>query len=167
MENPYEAPNSRIDLPDTTEIMLAERGTRFGAAFVDGLIMIAVLLPIQLMTGYWQTVMAAAKAGQRAPIGMVMLWTAISLALFVAIQGAPLLKSGQTWGKKACSIKIVTLDGAKPNIQQLATRYGVYLLLARIPFVGPFISLVNICLIFRSDRRCGHDLAAGTRVVME
>lgn len=166
MENPYEAPNSRIEVPISTDTELAERSARFGAAFIDGVIMIAILFPAQYMSGYWQHLMEAAKAGQRPSFGMAMLWTVISVAIFIAIQGVPLVKSSQTWGKKACSIKIVALNGTKPTIQQLATRYGVYLLLARIPYVGPLASLVNICLIFRSDRRCGHDLAAGTRVVM-
>jgi uncharacterized RDD family membrane protein YckC len=34
-----------------------------------------------------------------------------------------------------------------------------------LPFVGPLLSIVNVLLIFRDDRRCGHDLIAGTRVV--
>jgi uncharacterized RDD family membrane protein YckC len=31
--------------------------------------------------------------------------------------------------------------------------------------IGPVLALVDVLLIFRNDRRCGHDLIAGTRVV--
>ena len=34
-----------------------------------------------------------------------------------------------------------------------------------IPFIGGLISIVNICFIFRGDKRCLHDLVAGTQVV--
>ena len=34
-----------------------------------------------------------------------------------------------------------------------------------IPVLGPLFSLVNVCFIFREDRRCIHDLIAGTQVV--
>ena len=37
--------------------------------------------------------------------------------------------------------------------------------LSGIPFLGPILGIVNILLIFRGDRRCGHDLVANTRVV--
>jgi hypothetical protein len=36
---------------------------------------------------------------------------------------------------------------------------------AMIPVVGGLISLVDIVLIFRRDRRCLHDHIAGTRVL--
>ena len=38
-------------------------------------------------------------------------------------------------------------------------------LIGAIPLVGTVFSLVNICFIFREDRRCIHDLMAGTHVV--
>ena len=44
-------------------------------------------------------------------------------------------------------------------------RYLPVQLAGAIPLVGPIIGLVNILMIFRGDRRCGHDLIAGTRVV--
>ena len=63
-------------------------------------------------------------------------------------------------------IKIVDLQGRKPSFGRLAgLRYLPMQLVNMIPFVGGLIALVNVLMIFRSDRRCGHDLIAGTRVV--
>ena len=44
-------------------------------------------------------------------------------------------------------------------------RYFPVQLVGNIPFIGPLLGIVNVLLIFRADRRCGHDLIAGTRVV--
>jgi uncharacterized RDD family membrane protein YckC len=37
--------------------------------------------------------------------------------------------------------------------------------LESIPLLGGLFSLVNVCFIFRDDRRCIHDLIADTIVV--
>jgi uncharacterized RDD family membrane protein YckC len=63
------------------------------------------------------------------------------------------------------SIKIVDLDGRKPSILRLSVRSAIYMLVGSIPFIGRLASLVDMLLVFRSDKRCGHDLVAGTRVV--
>ena len=165
MENPYQAPNSRIDVPESVTPDLASRGSRLGAAFIDGIIMMAVLLPLEYMGGFFQEAMERAQRHQTLSLGSIVFWSLVGLVAFGVIQGFPLLQSGQTWGKKACSIRIALMDGQKPGIQQLLTRYAVYLLPGRVPFIGALFSLVNICFIFREDRRCIHDLAAGTRVV--
>ncbi|MNT88741.1 RDD family protein [compost metagenome] len=49
----------------------------------------------------------------------------------------------------------------------LLKRYLVWWLLAYIPVVGMLVVLVDYLFIFRADRRCLHDLAAGTRVVQQ
>jgi uncharacterized RDD family membrane protein YckC len=36
---------------------------------------------------------------------------------------------------------------------------------ALIPVIGGFLPLVDVLFIFRHDRRCIHDLLAGTNVV--
>jgi uncharacterized RDD family membrane protein YckC len=166
MENPYQAPNSRIEVPEESVEVLASRGSRLGAAFIDGIILAAVLLPIEFMSGFFQQVMERAQRNETMSLGTIMLWSLIGLVAFVVIQGYPLIQNGQTWGKKACSIRIALLDGRKPGIKQLLARYAVYLLPSRVPGIGALFSLVNICFIFREDRRCIHDLAAGTRVVV-
>jgi len=38
-------------------------------------------------------------------------------------------------------------------------------LISAIPVVGSFFVLIDTLLVFRADRRCVHDLIAGTKVV--
>jgi uncharacterized RDD family membrane protein YckC len=47
----------------------------------------------------------------------------------------------------------------------LGLRYLPVQLITNVPLAGPVLNLVNVLMIFRGDRRCGHDLIAGTRVV--
>jgi uncharacterized RDD family membrane protein YckC len=150
---------------NTSTLLLAGRWQRLAASLIDGLIIAAIQLPIQIATGFWRLMMDAAMAHEQLPFSALFPWVLVGLALFVIVQGYPLVKDGQTWGKKLLSIRIVDLRGHLPSIPQLSIRYAVYGLLGSIPIIGPIASLINICLVFRSDKRCGHDLAAGTRVV--
>jgi uncharacterized RDD family membrane protein YckC len=165
MENPYQAPSARVEDFREPGPELASRSGRFGAAFLDAIIMMAVLLPLEFVTGFWQQAMEAARNHERLPFTTTMMWSAIGIAAFALIQGYPLVKDAQTWGKKAASLRIVSVTGGRASVKQLAIRYVFYLALGVIPVVGPYISLLSVLLIFRSDRRCGHDLVAGTRVV--
>ena len=44
-------------------------------------------------------------------------------------------------------------------------RYFPLAVIAQIPFAGGIFSLIDCLFIFREDRRCIHDLIAGTKVV--
>jgi uncharacterized RDD family membrane protein YckC len=158
-------PPSNFEAAETD--LLASRGSRLGAVLLDALIGLAVAYPITYSLGYWQLAMTAADKQERIPPGMMLQWRASALLLFLLVQGYPLIRDGQTWGKKALSIKIVDLSGRKPSISQLCVRYAIIMVAPAIPFLGRLIGLVDVLLIFRSDKRCGHDLAAGTRVIRE
>ncbi len=159
--NPYSSPDAVV--ADLSAGDLAGRGERLGAAIIDGIILIAILFPLMFISGYWQTAMAA--DGQ-VPIGTAILWAAIGFAVFAAVQWVPLNANGQTWGKRILGIKIVDLAGNKvPAGRLLGVRYLPVQVVSNIPLVGPLLGLVNVLLIFRGDRRCGHDLIAGTKVV--
>ena len=164
-QNPYRGPDAAVaEFSSGDE--LAGRGARLGAAIIDFIIMLVVLLPIMYMGGYMAAATEAAQAGTQVGLGTTLMWAAIGFVIFVVIQFFPLNATGQTWGKKLLKIKIVDLDGAKPPIGRLlGLRYLPIQAVANVPLIGPVVALVNVLLIFRSDRRCGHDLIAGTRVV--
>ena len=164
-QNPYRGPDAAVaEFSSGDE--LAGRGARLGAAIIDFIIMLVVLLPIMYMGGYMAAATEAAQAGAQVGLGTTLMWAAIGFVIFVVIQGFPLNATGQTWGKKLLKIKIVDLDGAKPPIGRLlGLRYLPIQAVANVPLIGPVVALVNVLLIFRIDRRCGHDLIAGTRVV--
>lgn len=164
-QNPYRSPDATVaEFSSGDE--LAGRGARLGAAIIDGIIMLVILMPLMFVGGYWQAAMEAGQAGGQVPFGTTLLWMLIGFVVFAVVQAFPLNATGQTWGKKLLKIKIVDLAGNKPPLGRLlGLRYLPPQVLGVIPFIGWLIQVVNVLLIFRSDRRCGHDLIAGTRVV--
>jgi uncharacterized RDD family membrane protein YckC len=83
------------------------------------------------------------------------------------IQLVLLTTQGQTIGKRIVSVRIVCNDtGENPGfLKAVLLRAIVNGLIAAIPGVGAFYSLVDILFIFGNERRCIHDMIAGTRVV--
>ncbi len=164
--NPYRAPESKIVDTIGRDLELADYGERFAAALIDGILMMCVLLPAMYFGGYFDAVMAGARTGENPPFTLVAMWGFIGFAILVMVQSYPLNATAQTWGKRILGIRIVDLDGQQPPLSRLiAMRYLPVQAASLIPILGGVLSIVNILLIFRSDRRCGHDLVAGTRVV--
>lgn len=164
-QNPYRGPESAVAV-QAADTDLAGHGERLAAALIDGLIAISVILPAMWFGGFFKTVMEAATTGAQPPFGLTLTWEIIGFAIFLAIQGYPLYAWGQTWGKRVLGIRIVALDGSRvPFVSLIVLRYLPTNVVALVPFVGNLLVLIDILLIFRRDRRCGHDLIAGTRVV--
>jgi uncharacterized RDD family membrane protein YckC len=163
--NPYSAPESTL-LAAEAPGDLADLGERLAAALIDGLLLMLLFLPLMWFGGYIEAVMQSAMAGAQPPFLLVLTWALYGFLLFVVVQGYPLHANGQTWGKRILRIRIVDLQGRKvPLLPLLLRRYLSVQAVAAIPFLGNLLMLINILLIFRQDRRCGHDLIAGTRVV--
>lgn len=155
--NPYQSPQAIV--ADNPGQQLAGRGARLGAAIIDTIILLVVIMPIMFVGGYFNNF---AENGMLAQLG----WGVASFLVFVAIQFVPLKNHGQTWGKKLVGIRIVTLDGAQPGLDiLLGRRYLFANGIGLVPFIGSVASLVNVLMIFRADKRCLHDLVAGTQVV--
>jgi uncharacterized RDD family membrane protein YckC len=150
---------------------LASRGSRLGAVLLDQLFVLILLLP-----GLWQLLqpfMKDMQAGRSptpeeivAQLAPALPLLIIPILVFVIVQIVLLVKHGQTVGKKLLGIRIVKLNGSNPGfVSVIIMRSFLPGLIGGIPAVGPFFSLVNVLLIFREDRRCIHDLMAGTIVV--
>jgi uncharacterized RDD family membrane protein YckC len=102
--------------------------------------------------------------------GLFLGLTALTVALFLALLIYSLIllaTRGQTLGKKILGIRIGTFpDGHNPGgVKTILLRIFVNGLITAIPLVGSAYSLIDICFIFRQDRRCIHDLIAGTQVI--
>jgi uncharacterized RDD family membrane protein YckC len=162
--NPYQAPTARLQV-DTHE-ELADRGLRLAAVMIDALIALVAMTPLMWLGGYFSAVIDSAQRGVQIGLGMQVVWMAISLMVFAAIHAWPLHVGGQTWGKRLLGIRIVTLDG-RPVMafRAILARYFPLQVVGSIPFLGTLLVLGSVCMIFRRDRRCGHDFVAGTRVV--
>ncbi|MEO7100478.1 MAG: RDD family protein [Luteolibacter sp.] len=170
-QNPYAAPNT--DPIPAQEFGgnpgLADPGDRFVGSFVDGLVGIAIAALIWgglLFAGVIHSMEGFDGGFDRMGIGYAIFFTIVHFSLLMAIQWKFLKATGQTIGKKVAKTRIVTMDGKKPEITDLVfKRYAFVSLINTIPVVGGFLSLVDSLLVFRKDRRCLHDLVAGTQVV--
>lgn len=140
----------------------ASRFTRLLASFFDGAIMMVFILPVVYYTGGFDGIAQRVQPS----LSYSLLIGLYGIVVFVLLNSRLLLEKGQTIGKRALGIKIVTLSGELPDVtEHLLKRYGVYFLIGQIPIIGQTLSLLNALIIFGNESRCGHDYAAGTAVV--
>ena len=165
--NPYSAPEAPVEIElAPADLRLGSRWARLGAALVDWIIAIVVNFPVLYLVGY------AHVEGYRvrwspSSFGMSVAAFAIALAMFALVQGYPLAKSGQSWGKRLLGLRIVDLEGRQPGLAVLLfKRYAATRVVGLIPFVGPMYLVADELFIFSADKRCLHDLIADTRVVV-
>ena len=161
-DNIYQAPQSQVEVPVESDFVLASRGARFGASFIDGLILLLIIVPLGFLVGFYQIVFE-----QGVPTTAQNLTMAVAgVGAFLLVNSYFLNLNGQTIGKKIVGIKIVDLNGEKPAFAKLlGLRYVPQWIVSYIPFINTPLVLIDILFIFRSDKRCVHDLIAGTQVV--
>ncbi len=153
-------------LPATSQHPLAGRWLRLGAVLVDSVIGLIAALPgaALLLAGG-----IVRRSGQPDVAFMIpgILLLAFAWIALLAVQIYLLTTCGQTIGKKLLEIRIVCFDNeANPGfVKAFLLRNFVNGLICAVPFLGVAYKLVDICFIFRDDRRCLHDLLAGTKVV--
>ncbi len=83
------------------------------------------------------------------------------------IQGYLITTRGQSIGKIVMSLRIVnSIDGTNPGfIKAFLVRFILTQIITSIPYIGFIYIFADPLFIFRSDRRCIHDLMANTIVV--
>ena len=150
----------------TLELEPASRWLRLGAIILDNIIGGFLMLPgfaILLSAGFFTE-----NNQPNTPL-LIAGFGALALAVLIllGIQIYLLTTRGQTIGKKLLGIKIVNFDDeTNPGFVKAVLLRGIVNgLIGLIPVVGIVYSLVDICFIFRDDRRCLHDLLASTKVV--
>lgn len=144
-------------------LVQAARSSRLLASFIDGVLALGVLLPIQFALG------AQPRLDAQVPLTPLqsVLWSATGLAVFVAMHGYLLKKNGQTIGKRLLRIRIASSeDGSTPPLDRLLLwRVLPVQVVVLLPFVGMLAVLADALFIFRRDYRCLHDHLARTIVV--
>ncbi|EJU9972943.1 RDD family protein [Vibrio alginolyticus] len=154
MENGFE--NSQV---------LASRWSRLFASILDGLILSVILLPLIYFMGGFDGMLQNPPVEQS--FIQELLFGIIGFGLYCAINWKLLAQSGQTIGKKALNIKVVTIDGDKASVYNLVfKRYVFSIFVGYIPVIGGILSIVNILFIFGSQKRALHDHIASTKVVV-
>lgn len=143
--NPYAPPHVPTDSP--AALALAAPSDRLGAVALDMLLVLALAV-VWGLASLW-------KAGALYVFSLAFL-------LLIGVQGFLLSTRGQTLGKRWTGLKIVKTDGSEAGfLNAFLLRSVLTFILRFIPLFG----LVDVLFIFREDRRCVHDLIAGTTVV--
>lgn len=167
LENPYQAPMAAVaDIPPEGLPEAADRGSRLAAALLDlvmgpALVGIAAALAIPALL--------VARQGGRPETWMFGVFIGGLGAAFLGLFIWNLVwlhRYGQSIGKRLVKIRIVRADSSRAGLARIFfLRMLLPNLIGAIPLLGPLFTLVNLCFIFREDRRCLHDHIAGTLVV--
>lgn len=157
----YAPPKADLAI-DTQNSYLASRWSRLFASLLDSLTIMAVTLPTMYFTGGFDQIVAGIEPSILYNLSIA----GLAMFVFFIINANFLIKNGQTLGKKALGIKIVDLEGNLPTMKDhLLKRYATYFLPGQVPIAGQIFSFVNILFIFGKQKRCVHDLFAGTVVI--
>jgi uncharacterized RDD family membrane protein YckC len=171
--NRYAPPQAEVrDAPAAppTKGTLATITLRLAGAIVDSVTSAVFVVPFLMLAGDWTTAISGELSYGTISLG--------SFASFAAMQGFLLATRGQTVGKWLVGTRIVRADNDEvPTLARtLGLRYGTLALglpstllgfvwAGAIPYPLIVFGLIDIALICRRDRRCLHDLIAGTKVV--
>ncbi|SFJ31867.1 MULTISPECIES: RDD family protein [unclassified Bacillus (in: firmicutes)] len=122
---------------------------RFGANFIDGLVIVPFLVIFMLL--------GVSDETSDKIIGILQ-------ALYYLI--VPIVWAGFTVGKKAVNIRIVRIDGQEITIWTTLKRYLLSSMVYGITF-GIAIIVSAFMVALRQDKRSIHDFIAGTQVIRD
>ena len=165
-ENPNAQPAAKvlegIAQQDVEDSELAGLGTRLLGAIIDGLLIMAFILPWMYVSGF-----LAESTNGRVSVNHQLQGVAALFFGYLQLNGYLLARHGQTIGKRLLGMRIVSVrDGQTlPLWKVLFLRHLSIGLVSLIPFIGYLLAIANPLLIFRKDRRCFHDHLAGSKVI--
>jgi len=143
--------------PSPGELRYAGFGIRFGAKFLDGLILGFASFAVSAIFG--MMVQSMAKSSPKQALAASAFSFILQIALAVCYSGYFLSKHGATPGKMACGLKVVTPSGNEVTFLRGVGRY-----------FGELLSSVTMCIgylmvLFDAEKRALHDRVCNTRVV--
>ena len=129
---------------------------------IDGVLVALFVWPYLLRTDYF----TLATAGDVGTSDLLKL-SLVGMIVFLLLHGYLLHNYGQTIGKRLVGTRIVSATDNQivPLGKIFALRFVPMQLISIVPVVGTIIPLIDVLFIFRDDRRCLHDLIAGTKVI--
>jgi len=142
-------------------LALATTGRRLLGVWLDGFVTTlaayAVLIPLMI------PLIALSGPGAREPGGLQI---ALTLLMYPVLLGIPLVyealmlkRSGQTLGKMAVGVKVVTPEGLQISRGQAWARAAIKVIL------GSCLGIDYLPALFTRERTCFHDMIARTRVI--
>lgn len=140
------------------ELDMASVGRRLVALIIDGMIVLVPCLGLAFAMMIPLGFLDDAQAGLLGGFVQIFISLFLWLAYFL-YEGLMLGSSGQTVGKKALSIKVVTAEGDKITTGQAWGRSVSRLI------IGMFCWPIDYLVAFGQERTTIHDMMAKTRVV--
>lgn len=169
--NPFAPPDAAVEAAIDLEPQLASRASRLLAVLNDvgmfGILPFAAMV-VGIFTGYILRDAQDSRAGSidpRAP------WLFVPIGLLLLLNACTLATRGATLGKLMTGIRIARPSGERAGffrivgLRILPLWIAFTILFAVDPVLGALLLLGDTLCIFRADRRCLHDLIAGTVVV--
>ena len=173
--NPYVSPtgplsSANADYVEPDEAVLASRTKRFFATSFDNILVAAVEAALMVQFGYFSRI-----SNGNVPVLEYLGWSLLHIVLWLVFHGWLLITRGQAIGELIFRIQIVDYHD-----NRLLPFFRVYLLrriwIDVIAMLGPLISVgapyvlnlvlfVDSILILGEEKRCLHDLFAGSKVV--
>jgi uncharacterized RDD family membrane protein YckC len=177
--NPFSSmplPSRGFEIGSEGNLPLASLAKRFIGMLYDQFIPILCMLPGLVMM-FADSDIILAQSQEREPtqfgtfaiIGVI--WMVIVGLVGLVLNIYLLATRSQSIGKYLIRTQIHAIETNQPaNFVKTFLLRGVVNgliagVLGCIPFLGLVYQLVDACFIFREDRRCLHDLIAGTKVV--
>lgn len=174
---PIPVPAQTVSTPQvTSDPELADRAIRLGAFVIDYILSVLATLPGFLILGpTFLSIFITAASGQQPDFSALqagslmsgMLVLALGSIILLVIQVVMLSTRGQTIGKRILGIRVVRYpDGSHAGfLHAWLLRNFIPFLIQLVPWIGFAFWIVDACFIFTQERRCLHDLIAGTKVV--
>ena len=152
---------------------LAGRGARTGAAFINAAIYGCCLLPGMLMMSAKVVAQGARTIDQLDPATLVGSTHVMQLGLFaaLAVQTCMLAIRSQNIGMLLVGLRVVRISDDQPagfvygSLLRFLVPISPIFMSGLISILGLVLLCVDYCFMFRDDRRCLHDLIAGTKVI--
>jgi uncharacterized RDD family membrane protein YckC len=162
------------------EAELAGRGARTGAACINAFLYFLSMMPGGVLTGL-RLLKEHPEIARGVPLrpeqidlvalAPTVVWIYVGLALVMLVQCIFLATRGQNIGKLIADVRVVSVldDGPAGFLRAGVVRFVLpvvlIFLLNAFFLLGFVVLVVDYSFMFRADRRCLHDLIAGTRVV--
>jgi uncharacterized RDD family membrane protein YckC len=147
------------------ELDMASVGRRFVAILIDGLIVTLPVLILAFLVLLPLGLIDAQEEVEGLPPAFAILGNLLvslgAAAIYILYEGLMLASGGQTVGKKAMKVKVVTAEGRELTSGQAWGRAASRQILGIVPCLG----LIDYLVAFGQERTTIHDMMAKTRVV--
>jgi predicted Zn finger-like uncharacterized protein len=127
---------------------------RFGAKFIDGLILWVVSLLFSMAVGF-----ALPKTSPMVALASTLLLSVLQMGIAAAYSGYFLGTYRATPGKMACGLIVVSPEGDQISVMRGVGRYFAEMLSSMILLIG------YLMVLFDDEKRALHDRICNTRVV--